>query len=93
LAAPPGYLLYVAPGESRRRWTGIKARFGFSTITQDGDDEGCFKLDRLPTEAEGQLIRAFLGIRRRRHLTEEAKARLLSVGFQRTRAKLDEHAG
>lgn len=76
LADHPGYLLYVAPGESRRRWGNIKREFGFATLMQDGDDEGCFRLDRLPTKDEGEVIRGALGIRRRRLMTPEALANL-----------------
>jgi hypothetical protein len=46
---------------------------------QDGDDEGCLHLDRLPTEAEAKLIREALGIRRRRHLSPEALAQARSA--------------
>jgi hypothetical protein len=45
-------------------------------VTQEGDDEGVLRLDRLPTPAEAEAIRDVIGIRRRRHLTAEALARL-----------------
>ena len=60
-----GFLLYVTTGESKRRWTNTKQRLGFCRVTQDGDDEGCLHLDRLPTRAEAGLIRQALRIRRR----------------------------
>jgi len=87
LAAQPGYLLYANTPErdephpdrqdrklcygSTRKWTNIKAQLAFAKLTQDGDDEGCFYLDRLPTQAEASRIRKALGIRRRRHLSPE----------------------
>jgi hypothetical protein len=64
---------------SARKWTNIKAQLvAFARLIQDGDDEGCFYLDRLPTQAEAGPIRGALGIRRRRTVTEETKARLRS---------------
>jgi hypothetical protein len=64
---------------SARKWTSIKAQLGaFTRLIQNGDDEGCFYLDRLPTQAEAGPIRDALGIRRRRAVTEETKARLRS---------------
>jgi hypothetical protein len=71
----PGYLFYVSTG-SPRRWTNIKKRLAFCNITQDGDDEGCLHLDRLPALHEAGLIREALGIKRKRQLTPEAKASL-----------------
>ncbi len=51
--------------ESPRRWTGIKKRLGFCRLTQDGDDEGCLYLERLPKADEAVLIREAIGIRKR----------------------------
>jgi hypothetical protein len=70
-----GFLLCVSTGESARRWTHVKRRLAFCNVTQDGDDEGCLHLDRLPTPAEAELIREAVGIRRRRHLSPEMLAR------------------
>lgn len=71
-----GFPLYVSTEESPRRWGNIKKRLNFCQLTQDGDDEGCFFLARLPTTAEATVIRNALGIRRRRHLSPEALAAL-----------------
>ena len=66
LADGTGFLLYVATGESVRRWGFLKKRLaGFCRVTQDGDDEGALHLDRLPTD---------LGIKRKRHLSTETIA-------------------
>jgi hypothetical protein len=35
----------------------VKKRLAFCRLTQDGDDEGCFHLDRLPTKNEAETIR------------------------------------
>jgi hypothetical protein len=73
----------VSTSESPRRWTGIKKRLGFCRLTQDGDDEGCLYLDRLPKADEAVLIREAIGIRKRRHLTPEAL-----VALERARAAI-----
>ena len=78
-----GFLLYVSTSESPRRWTGIKKRLGFCRLTQDGDDEGCLYLERLPKADEAVLIREAIGIRKRRHLTPEAL-----VVLERARASI-----
>jgi hypothetical protein len=41
--------------------------FGWE-LTQDGDDEGCFRLG-LPNEHQSEFLRALLGLRRRRRAT------------------------
>jgi hypothetical protein len=74
-----GFLMYVASDESARRWTNVKARLSFATLTQDGDDEGCFRLDRLPSPHEAAAIREAIGIRKRRHLSDDAKAKARSA--------------
>jgi len=76
-----GYLLCVN-GTSPRRWTNVKARLSFCRLTQDGDDEGCLHLDRLPTPTEAALIREALGIRRRRHPSPEVLATLKAHSFK-----------
>jgi hypothetical protein len=71
-----GHLLCVTTDESPRRWTSVKQQLAFAHLTQDGEDEGCFHLDRLPTTAEAGAIRDCLGIRKRRIVTAEARAQL-----------------
>ncbi|MEX0853889.1 MAG: hypothetical protein WD036_11495 [Bauldia sp.] len=75
---------------SARHWTATKRRLGFMTVTQDGDDEGCLRLFRLPTPEESALIRDTLGLRKRRTLTEESRTKLIAAGvngrFQAGRA-------
>jgi hypothetical protein len=93
LADGAGFLLYATTPQrdrrdpdgrvrtygSPRRWTNVKRQLSFCRLMQDGDDEGCLHLDRLPTEAEAKLIREALGIRRRRHLSPEALAQARSA--------------
>jgi hypothetical protein len=69
-----GYLLCVHTGESARRWSAIKNRLAFCLLRQDGDAEGALHLDHLPNADEADAIREALHIRKRRHLSPEAKA-------------------
>jgi hypothetical protein len=56
------WLLFVQC-RSARLWAATKARLSFCEVTQDGDDEGVLRLDRLPTKAEASAIRKALAIR------------------------------
>jgi hypothetical protein len=78
LADGAGFLLYVAG--TVHRWKKAK-RILPGTVTQDGDDEGILRLERLPTPAEADAIRDVIGIRRRRHLSPEALAQARSAGI------------
>jgi len=71
-----GYLLCVVSDESVRRWSNVKARCGFCRLVNDGDDEGCLRLHRLPTPKEATFIREAIGIRKRRAVTGDARAQL-----------------
>ena len=56
------YLIYftVADADKSDRapsslpWKNAKAKLSFCQVTQDGDWEGCLRLDRLPTAAEAE---------------------------------------
>jgi hypothetical protein len=90
LADGAGFLLYATTPErdeldqdgkvrcygSPRRWNNIKRMLGFAALVQDGDDEGIFRLDRLPTADEAELIRDSIGIRRRTHFSADTLAGL-----------------
>jgi hypothetical protein len=77
-----GYLLCVVEDDEReqsaRRWSNVKARLvsELCRLTQDGDDEGCLHLDRLPAPHEVAVIREALGIRKRRIVTDDARRQL-----------------
>jgi hypothetical protein len=76
-AVPEGYQLLAVGAETANWWNICKRELGaFTTVTQDGDAEGALILDRLPTAAEAEIIRRRIGIRRRRHLSEETLAEL-----------------
>jgi hypothetical protein len=80
-----GFLLYVSTRESPRRWTMVKRRLAFCQLNQDGDDEGCLRLDRLPRPEEAELIREALAIRKRRHVSPETLAAArVSLEFARS---------
>ena len=79
------WLLFVAC-HSARAWTAAKARLAFCEVTQDGDDEGCFRLHALPLPDQAAAIRTALGIRKRRindPLVTEGLRATAKRGFQR----------
>jgi hypothetical protein len=79
------FLLCISTRESPRRWTMVKRRLAFCHLNQDGDDEGCLRLDRFPTSEEAELIREALGIRKRRHMSPETLAAArVSLEFARS---------
>jgi len=78
-AQSEGVYLYCNPG-SAKAWTYAKRALFFCEVTQDGDDEGFLKLIRLPTPAEGAIIRDKLGIRKKRDISDIERERLASMG-------------
>ena len=56
--------------QTPRHWTFAKQRMasfpGLALLTQDGDEEGVFRLMRLPTPEEATEIRRLIGIRQSR---------------------------
>lgn len=69
------WYVFVA-ASSKRHWTAIKHKLQFMELSQDGDDEGVLKLERMPTPAEAKTIRAVIGLRPRTKLTEQQRAEL-----------------
>jgi hypothetical protein len=61
---PVAFLLYVF-GRSSRHWSAIKRKLDFCTPSQDGDDEGVLRLEKLPTSKEAKVIREVVGVRKR----------------------------
>jgi hypothetical protein len=62
----------VTPDEmiTKKQWTAHKKQLSFGEVTQDGDQEGVFRIcDLLPTAAEAEMIRDILGIRKRVELS------------------------
>ena len=58
------WLAYVRC-RSPQHWTFTKRRLAFTTVTQDGDEEGCLRLFRLPSPQEAVVIRDAMGLRKR----------------------------
>lgn len=58
------WLAYVRC-RSPQHWTFTKRRLAFMTVTQNGDEEGCLRLLRLPTREEAVVIRDVMGLRKR----------------------------
>jgi hypothetical protein len=76
-AVPEGFQLYVTTGGRVLKSSWVKKKLAFCRLTQDGDDEGC--LDRLPTMAEGAIIREALAIPKARHLSDERRERQIAA--------------
>jgi|SRR5882672_3083988 len=90
------WYIYVSPG-SKRKWNSIKDKLHFMIVSQDGDEEGILKLDRMPNVEEAKLVRKVLGMRIRTELTEEERASLKNrfnnpspEGVSRSRINLNE---
>ena len=54
------YIYHFA--ESSKAWTYAKRALSFAVVTQDGDNEGIFRMDRLPSPYEARTIREYLRI-------------------------------
>jgi len=68
------YLFTIA--NSKRHWSAIKKKLNFMIVSQDGDEEGILKLERMPSPEEGKAIREVLGLNKRPELTEEYREQL-----------------
>jgi hypothetical protein len=76
-AIPGGFQFWCSAG-SKRAWSAAKGALSFAELKQDGDDEGVHFLDHLPTSGEAEAIRRYLGVRKRRDVSEEQLAELRS---------------
>ncbi len=77
----PGFMVYISC-ETKMTWTYAKRALSFAKLMNDGDDEGSFFLDRLPSRSEAEPIRAYCGIRKKADLSEEGLAQLRERGRQ-----------
>jgi hypothetical protein len=59
------FYVYVAC-HSARAWSFAKKALPFAVVTQDGDEEGILRLDRLPSPEEAESIRRHIGLRQTR---------------------------
>lgn len=75
-------LWYIFVAETtKRKWNIIKRKLNFMEVTQDGDDEGIMRLERMPSQEEAEALREVLGLRKRPVLTEEHRATLVERGY------------
>jgi hypothetical protein len=63
-------------GWSPLGWTNAKKAFSFAQLFNDGDDEGSFVLDRLPTSDEAAVIRHYVGVTKKREVSPDLVFRL-----------------
>jgi hypothetical protein len=61
---------------SKRQWSSAKRQLSFLESTQDGDDEGCFRLTELPNAEQAKTLRKQLGLRKRPRLSTERREAL-----------------
>jgi hypothetical protein len=68
---------------SVRWWANAKAALKlFADLANDGDDEGVLFFDRLPTAEEAETIRHYVGLAKKRVLSDEERERLASLGLR-----------
>jgi hypothetical protein len=60
------------------RWNNAKRALSFATLTQNGDEEGGFILDRLPAPAEAKTIRHYVGLPQARHLSDVNRTKAIA---------------
>jgi hypothetical protein len=74
-----------------RWWTNAKAALKpFAEISNDGDDEGMHFIFKLPSVEEAATIRHFVGLAKRRVLSEAELERLRRTGFRSGGAQTSE---
>ena len=79
------FMLYVMTG-SPKAWTFAKRALAFAKVINDGDEEGAFIMEHLPTKAEAAIIRTYAGLPKKREVSKAELDRLRSVGFALRRA-------
>jgi hypothetical protein len=62
----------------------------FAKVMQDGDIDGCRFMDRMPTKAEAEVIRARLGILKKREVGEQIVGTSSRGGVQEQEPALTE---
>jgi len=73
------FQIFVFSG-ARQAWTFAKQALAFARLCNDGDEEGAFFLDRLPTKSEAGTIRTHCGIHKRPFISAARRADLVSLG-------------
>lgn len=72
----PFWFIYIFDGN----WNVSKRKLRFMILSQDGDQEGILKLDRLPTIKESAIIREIGGFKQKRELSPEHREKLVEAG-------------
>jgi hypothetical protein len=75
-----GWYVYLG-FETPRQWTFAKRRLLFLEVWQDGDCEGILRSSAMPTAEQAELVRAAIGLRRVRVLSDEQLDRLRQFHF------------
>ena len=98
-AVPEGFQFFYFARNGVNEWDGVgpyiedyvraKRNLTFCRLAQDGNGEGVFFLDRLPTADEAATIREIFVIAKKREVSEETLERLRASGF-RNRPHRDE---
>jgi hypothetical protein len=73
------------PAGTSRRWEKAKRVLSFMAVTQDGDAEGIFRLDGMPSPTQAEAIRKAVGLRKVNPLTDAARAALSRTSFPRAK--------
>ena len=69
------WYIYIS-AKSKRHWSSIKKKLNFMVISQDGDDEGILKLERMPSQEEAEIVREMVGLNKRPAFTDEYREQL-----------------
>jgi len=65
----------LSEDEAAHSWNRAKdALSSFAKLGNDGDDEGVFFLDRLPTKSEAEIIRKWTGVAKKAEYSAETLA-------------------
>lgn len=76
--------LLVVLCRSARAWSAAKSKLSFCSLLNDCDDEGCLRLDRLPTAAEAVVIRKVVSIYQSHGDASRFKPLKIGVSHSRT---------
>jgi hypothetical protein len=78
-SVPEGFQVFVM-NWTTRGWSRAKETLSFAKLCNDGDVEGAFILDRLPTRAEAAALRKWCGVAKRKEFSLEHLAELRERG-------------
>lgn len=80
----------VVTGWTTRGWNLCKADLSFCVLRQDGGDEGTFTLNKSADPKQAELIRKWVGLRKKRSITDgqliKLKERMTTINGVRARA-------